>query len=103
MAVAFAKALHLVLDRWAVAGTPTLDRAGEQRRPRKIVSDDFVRAGIRPRDRTMELRLADPVVERGHGPRLRIARLLFEPRPVDRSAVEARRGAGLEAALAEAD
>src|ERR687898_29263 len=67
-------------------------------------ANDGVGAIVGSGDRAAQLRPADAVVvERRHRPFVRIARLLLEPRPVDGPAVEPRRGAGLEPALAEAD
>src|SRR6478672_1309744 len=101
--VAIGKALHLVLDRRAIAGAPALDRAGKQRRTVEVGSDDVVGARARPRDRATKLRRANAVIERAHAPDPRIARLFLEPRPVDRPSVEPRRRPRLQSPLAQAD
>ena len=51
VAVAVGEALHLVLDRRAIARPPALDRAGEQRRAVEVRADDVVRALVGPGDR----------------------------------------------------
>src|SRR4029079_9702856 len=43
------------------------------------------------------------IVERGHGPALSVARLLLQPRPIDRAAIQPGRRPGLEAALAQSE
>ena len=98
--VAVREALHLVLDRRAIARAPPLDRAGEQRRAVEVGADDVVRPLVGPRDRAAQLRLPHAVVQSADIVQRRsIARLLLEPRPVDRPPVEPRRRPGLQPAL----
>ena len=94
-----AEADDLVLDGGAIARPPPLDIPREQRRLTEIVADDRVGALGRPRDRAGELRcpLRLSQTEKGHRPKVAVGRLLVEPRPVDRPAIEPRRRPGLQA------
>src|SRR5690242_1515228 len=92
------KAMHLVLDGWAVTRPDALDDARKHRRAIERAPDDLVCALIGMRDPARKLfgmhrSLAH---ERKDGFR-RISRLDVHDREVDAAAIEARRCAGLQA------
>ncbi len=103
MAVALAEANDLVLDGRAIARPPALNLAGIHGRKMHIPANDVVRGPGRAGYTALDLRLVDARGE--HGERLGrlIARLHLHRGPVDRAAVEARRGAGLQASQGEAE
>src|SRR5437868_11229667 len=103
MSITMGKALHLLLKRWTIARAPPLDGAGEQRRPAEIRPNDLVSLRVGSRDRTAQLPAPNTIVERGHDPARRIARLLLEPCPINGPAVQARWRARLKPALAQTD
>src|SRR5689334_3295368 len=84
--VARREALHLILDRRAVAGAPTLDRSGEQRRAAEVRANDLVRPLAGASDRAAQLCRSNTVVERRHRPWFAVARLLLQACPIDRAA-----------------
>src|SRR5205814_7261020 len=84
-----AEALHLVLDRRTISGAAPLDRSREQRRAAEIRTDDIVSPLGRPGDRAAQLgRRGMLRAERRHAPRLGIARLVFESRPIAGTTIE---------------
>ena len=88
---------HLVLDRWAIARADALDLTTVKRRTIKPATDDLMRALARMRDPAAHL--GRMVRTRSHKREQRcgiVARLLFEPRVVDRAAIDAWRRAGLQ-------
>src|SRR4051794_12086440 len=56
----------------------------------------------RARDCTPQLRRPTVVIERGHGPRISVAGLLFKARPIDGPAIEPRGRACLQPSLTQA-
>src|SRR6185503_12139742 len=96
------EAMHLVLDRRAIARTDAFDHAGEHRRAIATGADDLVRALVGRGDVAADLArmIAAPAEVRKHRHRL-IAGLHRESRVVDRATVDARRRAGLETTDAE--
>ncbi len=62
----------------------------------KILGDDRMAFGRRMGDEAIDLRRDNGFGEKGEGLRLIIAALALQDRPIDRRAVEAGRGSGLE-------
>ena len=102
------EAHDLVFDAGAIARAAALDLAGVHRGAVQVGADDLVDSLVGVRDVHGDLRerrcRTGPVVgQLGEGDgRVVVAGLLFEAGEVDGLAVEARRGAGLEAAELEA-
>ena len=103
MPIAIAEAVHLVLDRRAIAWSLAFDRAGEERRIVQPGADDIMGGDVCAGHRAGQLRQARAIRHRRHAPRVFVGGLGGQPRPVDRATVEARRSAGLEAAHGEAE
>ena len=98
VAVLVGETVDLVLDRRAVARADTFDHAGEHRAALETAADDVVGALVGVGDPAWQLlrvhRAAAAVGEH----RLRgIARLRFHHAEIDAAAIDARRGAGLQA------
>src|SRR5512132_2776362 len=89
----------LVLDRWTVPRSDTLDATGDQRRPIESPADDVVGPGGRLRDPAIHLAWVHvaPTDKREHGRGL-VSRLPDQRRKVDCPAIEARRRSGLQPA-----
>jgi hypothetical protein len=101
VAVLVGKAVDLVLDAGAVARAHAFDHAGEHRAAVEAAADDVVRALVGVGDPAGHLArvLAGVAEEAEHRHRIHVAGLLGAPGEVDAAAVEARRRAGLQAAL----
>ena len=96
VAVAFAEAHDLVLDRGAITRSAALDLAGIHGRAVDVRPDDAMGVLGGARDGALDLRVHDAVGQGRERLRWLVAGLHFELAPVDRGAVEARRRAGLE-------
>ena len=96
MRVLLGKSNNFVLDRRAVSRADTVNMSAIHRRFVQVGPDDLVRFSVGMRDATSDLpRLRFLRKERKHY-RLIIARLLFEPFPIDRRSVQPRRSTRLE-------
>ena len=110
VAVLVGKAVDLVFHTGAVARAHAFDLAGEHGAAVKAAADDFVRALVGVRDPARHLlgvhgRMAHEA-EHGHGAlvhaaRHTVTRLFLALAEVNRAAVNARRRAGLQAALGQ--
>src|SRR4051794_33824179 len=96
MAVALPEFDDLVLDGRAITRSAAGDLAGIHGRTVDVLANDRVRRRSRPRNAALNLRRRDPVGENGKRLRRIVAGLHCERRPVDRAAIEAGRGAGLQ-------
>ena len=86
----------LVLDRRAIARPGAADLAGIDRRAMQVGADQIVAGGAGMGQMTGDLRRRNPLGHIGEGRRFIVARLDFEPGPVDGPAVQARRRSRLE-------
>ena len=102
MAFAGGEADHLVLDGGAIARACGLDLAGIHRSPVEIGADDRVRVVGRPGDMAGDLGRRDFRGQRRKRHRWVVAMLDVQPIPMDRPAIEAGRGAGLQTAHLQA-
>ncbi|MCY1349285.1 hypothetical protein D9M69_354670 [compost metagenome] len=94
--------MDLVLDRRAVARADALDHPGIHRRAIQVAGDDLVGARVGVGDPAADLpRVLVARAEEGHHRDRRVAGLLGHHREVHRTAVDARWGAGLQAADAQ--
>src|SRR6476659_5531946 len=91
------KAMHLVLDRWAVARPDALNDARKHRRAAERPADDRVGALIGMRNPARQLlRMHRPLAHEGKDRLRRISRLDLHDRQIDAAAVEPRGRAGLQ-------
>ena len=98
VAVLLGKAHHLVLDRRAVARADAFDLARIQRRTVQRAADDVVGLLAGVGDPAADLaRVVGAAAQVGHHRARVIAGLFLHHRIVERTAVDARRGAGLQA------
>ena len=95
------KTMDLVLDRRAVTRSDTLDHPGKQRRAVQRQPDDLVGAliGVRHPARQLPGMLIGVAEEGEHRHRITVARLFGQTAVIDRLAIDARRGARLQAPL----
>ena len=93
----------LVFDGRAIARADALDLAGIHGRAMDVLADDAERLRRGEGDVAADLRLDDLFGAEAEGRGIGVAGLLFEGVPADGAAVEAGRGAGLEAAGAQAE
>src|SRR5690349_9231061 len=93
--------VNLVLNRRAITRSNPFDYARVHRRTVKTAADDVVSLGIGMRHpaRHLTRMLLGASEEREHGDRIEVARLLFQLREIDRTAVDTRRCARLQPAL----
>ncbi|MNF34622.1 hypothetical protein D3C84_154680 [compost metagenome] len=99
VAVLVGEAVDLVFDRRAVARADAFDHPGIHRRTVEVGGDDLVGARIGVGDPATDLpRLLFGATEKGHQRRWRIPGLLGHQREIHRTAIDARRRAGLQAA-----
>src|SRR2546425_742474 len=96
MPLAVGEALDFVLDGRAVPNARRVDDPGVEWRAIEVRPDDLVRLWRRVREMARDLREREALGRPVKRPRLGVAPLLREPRVLDRRALEARRGAGLE-------
>ena len=101
MAILAGKAVDLVFDARAVARPYPFDHAGVHRRSVQPGADDVVRALVGVRDPARHLARVHvrTAHEREHRHRIQVARLLFQHRKIDRSAINPGRRTGLQAPL----
>ncbi len=95
----------LVFDRWAVARADRLNLTAVHRRAMNVLANDAMRFGRGPRDVAGHLGIVvlHPPGTKAEGRGIVVSRLQDEARPIDRAAVEAWRGSGLQAAAAQAE
>ena len=96
MSVAIGEPVDLVLDRWAIARTLPDNIATEQRRTMQVFANNCVALRIGPRDGAENLGVGAPGADSRHGPHIGIGGLFFQPHPIDRAPVQARRRACFE-------
>src|SRR5215468_10769361 len=94
---------HLVLDRWAVAGTDALDLLGVHGCTMEIGADQGVGRGRRIGDVAGHLGEGDLFGKEGEGNRWIVSVLTIEPCEINGPAIEARRRASLEPTKCESE
>ena len=101
MTVTVAEAIDLVFDRRTITWPTPFDRAAKERRFGQPGSDDIVSAFVGSSQRASELRKR--LFERGEreAPLLRVAELRLRSCPVNRAAIDPRRGPGFEETLGQ--
>ncbi len=102
VAVLVGEAMDLVLDGRAIARPHAFDDAGIHRRAIEVGGDDLVGALVGVGDPAADLRrMLLSAAEKGHHRQRRVAGLLGHLREVHRTAIDARRRAGLQPADAQ--
>ena len=94
---------YLVFDGWAVARADGFDLAGVHWRAMDVFADDAKGFGRGVGDVAGGLSLRNFFSPKAEGGGIGVAGLFFEAGPVDGAAVEAGRGSGFQAAVAEAE